>query len=186
MRPQMKILLGLTSLAIGGQAFAVTPMYNFRDNDRDQYVTYVDFSTTTTDSTHYQWTTFAQPITAAQVKYMDFKLRSFSSSFVACLEYKAYKPNGHGDTDVTMWALTSAGWKMLADDTLGVYPTARISLSGSPPENSPALRLSTWDTTGNNGAVMLQVTELPLTKAECEATTGPLYKWPTREIVNPK
>jgi hypothetical protein len=189
MRLGATILFGLSSLAIAGQAFAVPSMYNFRDDNLDQYVTFVDFSTTTADPTHYQWTTFPNPNNTGElVKFMDFRNRAYSG--YTCLEYKAYKPGGIVDTDVVLWGNVSAGstpvWQRLADDTLGIYPVARVSLQGSVNEQIPLVRLSPYYAAGNSGAVMLQVTELALTQAQCEATTGPLFKYPSRQIVNAK
>jgi hypothetical protein len=162
---------------LAASAAAQTPpdaVYTFRYNHiaNGQYFTYFDFSAASTQAGHLNFKTWTSPDNGGQVKFVDMK--QYTNGASKCLEY-TFVPVGGRVYDYKIWANTGTAnapvWKKVSDDSGfngGLYPRARVWISGSVNDSPTALRISAYDSgASSTGDFFLIVTDTGATRASC-------------------
>jgi hypothetical protein len=176
------VVAGALALAMCGSmatvAQAQTPsdaVYTFRYNHiaNGQYFSYFDFSAASTEAGHLNFKTFTSPDNGQAVKYVDMK--QVTNGVSKCLEY-TFTPVGGRVYDLKIWAnigtAAAPNWTKVSDDSGfngGLYPRARVWVSGSVSDSPTRVRIAAYNTGSNVGDFFLAVLDTGQTKANCLA-----------------
>ncbi|HVY30469.1 MAG TPA: hypothetical protein VHB79_28115 [Polyangiaceae bacterium] len=175
------MVAGALALALcgtfAGNAAAQTPpdaIYTFRYNHiaNGQYFTYFDFSASSTQAGHLNFKTWTSPDTGSQVKFVDMK--QYTNGVSKCLEY-TFSPVGGRVYDYKIWAnigsANAPNWTKVSDDSGfngGLYPRARVWISGSVNDSPTALRIAAYDSgASSSGDFFLLVLDTGYSRATC-------------------